>query len=224
MKKNVLSIFIVTISLVVTLLISTLIVTNSKFIYYSTIEKFDLEAGGRLTEEEIKINYSYIVDYILGKEKSEEFKLPTMEYSKDGAVHFWEVKKLFDLAKIAAVTLLLGLGFLMSIYYYNYKNWRPLKYIGLTLITMPIVSALVVSTSFSFFFEVFHKIFFNNDKWLFDPLTDPIINILPEVFFALCAAAIVLITMGIGAFIFIIYKVFLPEVERGKSTNISLAD
>lgn len=224
MKKNVLSIFIVTISLVVALLISTLIVTNSKSIYYSTIEKFELEARGGITREEVKSNYSYIVDYILSKEKSEEFKLPTMEYSKDGAVHFFEVRKLFDLAKIAAVTLLLGLVFLMSIYYYNYKNWRPLKHSGLTLIAMPIVSSLVVSTSFSFFFEVFHKIFFNNDKWLFDPLTDPIINILPEGFFALCAAAIVLLTMVIGAIIFIIYKVFLSEVERKESANISLAD
>lgn len=224
MKKNVLSIFIITISLVVALLISTLIVTNSKSIYYSTIEKFDLEARGGITQEEVKSNYSYIVDYILSKEKSEEFKLPTMEYSKDGAVHFFEVRKLFDLAKIAAVTLLLGLAFLMGVYYYNYKNWRPLKYIGLTLIAMPIVSSLVVSTSFSFFFEVFHKIFFNNDKWLFDPLTDPIINILPEGFFALCAAAIVLLTMVIGAIIFMVYKVFLSEVERKESANVSLAD
>ncbi|WP_040194377.1 TIGR01906 family membrane protein [Clostridium culturomicium] len=224
MRKNILSIFIVIGSLVLALLISTLVVTNSKYIYYSTIEKFELEDRGEVTKEEIKSNYSYIVDYILSKDKSKEFKLPTMEYSKDGAVHFFEVRKLFDLAKIVAIVLLLGVGFLVGIYYYSYKSWKPLKQIGLTLIIMPIATSLVVSTSFSFFFTVFHKIFFNNDKWLFDPLTDPIIGILPEEFFALCAAVIVLLTTIIGLIILICYKRFLSNIEGKESRNISIAN
>ena len=39
---------------------------------------------------------------------------------------------------------------------------------------------------------------FNNDDWIFDPVTDPIINMLPESFFAQCAILIVLV-MLIGA-------------------------
>ena len=36
---------------------------------------------------------------------------------------------------------------------------------------------------FDQFFIAFHGLFFNNDAWLFNPLTDPIINALPEAYF-----------------------------------------
>ena len=36
---------------------------------------------------------------------------------------------------------------------------------------------------FDRFFILFHETFFNNDDWLFNPATDPIINVLPEQFF-----------------------------------------
>ena len=34
-----------------------------------------------------------------------------------------------------------------------------------------------------------HKILFNNDDWLFDYETDPIIYLLPEEFFLTCGGA-----------------------------------
>ena len=39
------------------------------------------------------------------------------------------------------------------------------------------------SINFDASFNLFHKIFFSNNYWLFDPDLDPIINILPETFF-----------------------------------------
>ena len=39
---------------------------------------------------------------------------------------------------------------------------------------------------FDQFFIAFHGLFFNNDAWLFNPLTDPIINALPEAYFMHC--------------------------------------
>ena len=35
-------------------------------------------------------------------------------------------------------------------------------------------------------FTLMHKIFFDNNDWLFDPQTDPIITILPDTFFMHC--------------------------------------
>jgi uncharacterized membrane protein len=43
-------------------------------------------------------------------------------------------------------------------------------------------------TNFDSFFVIFHHILFNNSDWLFDPNTDPIINVLTEGFFASCFA------------------------------------
>jgi integral membrane protein (TIGR01906 family) len=39
---------------------------------------------------------------------------------------------------------------------------------------------------FDTFFIKFHELFFSNDDWLFNPATDPIINVLPEQFFMYC--------------------------------------
>ena len=43
--------------------------------------------------------------------------------------------------------------------------------------------SIMVVIDFSKTFYFFHKIFFRNDYWIFDPVTDPIINALPEEFF-----------------------------------------
>ncbi|MDO4267392.1 MAG: TIGR01906 family membrane protein [Eubacteriales bacterium] len=58
------------------------------------------------------------------------------------------------------------------------------------------VLAGIISTDFSKYFVVFHKIFFRNDLWLLDPSTDLLINIVPEPFFVDTAARIG-ITYGI---------------------------
>lgn len=47
-------------------------------------------------------------------------------------------------------------------------------------------------------FTVFHSIFFpGKDNWLFDPVTDPVILILPEAFFQNCAIAIVTVLLTV---------------------------
>ena len=54
----------------------------------------------------------------------------------------------------------------------------------------------IISTDFSKYFIVFHKIFFNNDLWVLDPRTDMLINIVPEGFFFDTAARIALVFAG----------------------------
>ena len=52
-------------------------------------------------------------------------------------------------------------------------------------------------------FTVFHTIFFpGKDNWLFDPMTDPVILILPEAFFRSCAILIL-------AAVFVVFKFIL---------------
>lgn len=45
---------------------------------------------------------------------------------------------------------------------------------------LPIVVMPFALTDFDSFFRVFHTFFFRNDNWLFDPATDPVINVLTE--------------------------------------------
>lgn len=66
----------------------------------------------------------------------------------------------------------------------------------------------IISTDFSKYFVVFHKIFFSNDLWILDPSTDMLINIVPEPFFMDTALRIG-ITFGIITVIFFGINLFL---------------
>ena len=58
--------------------------------------------------------------------------------------------------------------------------------------------ALLAALDFDGAFTVFHSIFFpGKDNWLFDPVTDPVILILPEAFFRNCAIAIVTVLLTV---------------------------
>lgn len=59
------------------------------------------------------------------------------------------------------------------------------------------VLAGIISTDFTKYFIVFHKIFFHNDLWMLDPSTDLLINIVPEPFFVDTAARIA-VTYGVA--------------------------
>ena len=220
MRKKLLSFFIVITCLLFVLLLSTLTITNLKFIYNHSIDNFQLVKRGGISKDEIIRNYSYITDYILSKNKSDKFELPTLKYSEDGAIHFYEVRQLFNLAKGASATLFITLVLLMRIYYKKFKDLKPLKFSGLTLIFMPLIVALIVSINFKFFFTIFHKIFFNNDKWLFNPITDPIINLLPEEFFALCGTLIILLTVVSGVVLLLGYITW--SARRVRESYITL--
>ena len=58
------------------------------------------------------------------------------------------------------------------------------------LIILPIVLFIIFIIDFDSAFTAFHKIFFNNDYWIFNPRLDQIINILPQEFFYHCAVLI----------------------------------
>ena len=70
--------------------------------------------------------------------------------------------------------------------------------------------AIAASINFDACFEIFHKIFFDNDLWIFDPAEDLIINVLVEELFMDIALKIGIWCMAIlaaftacGAYLFI---------------------
>ncbi|WP_346888277.1 TIGR01906 family membrane protein [Clostridium sp. UBA1056] len=205
MKKFILNASITIVGFILILLISTVITTSIKSIYTFSINKFNIEESTNLSVDEMKENYSYVIDYLLYS-NNDKFELPSLEYSEDGAFHFQEVKELFKLAKVTILILAIILIILCVVYTRFYKNYKYIKYISITSIIVPTITSIVVSINFNFFFTVFHKIFFNNDKWLFNPNVDPIINILPKELFALCAGTIVIICVFIGVILYTAYN------------------
>jgi len=214
MKKITFCSVIVFLGIILILLLSTITVTKIKPIYDFSIKAFDIENKTDLSREEIVENYSYVIDYLFDNEI--KFQLPSLPFSDDGAIHFKEVKDLFNLAKITIFIISIFLTILLLIYRKLYKDFLYGKYIGIGLITLPIILSGIVGINFNFFFNVFHKIFFNNDKWIFDSKTDPIINILPEEFFAICGVAILSICILAGIIIYVAYFINMKHEKFKK--------
>lgn len=196
MKKVFTNVLITIFAFIFLLLFSTTIVTKAKPIYYTSINKFDIIEDSGYDKKTVVENYSYIIDYLFNDET--EFHLPSMEYSEDGATHFYEVKQLYNLAEKVMVVTFILLCLLIIFYNKRFKDFKYLKYISISLVSVPLLIILIVSSNFDFFFTLFHKLLFNNNKWIFDPRFDPIITVLPEEFFSLCAFLIVLNVIVVG--------------------------
>lgn len=85
-----------------------------------------------------------------------------------------------------------------------------------TVLFFAIIAALagIISTDFTKYFIIFHKIFFNNDLWLLDPTTDLLINIVPEPFFMDTAARIAVTFGGCVAVVFILCLAVIFRQKR----------
>ena len=127
--------------------------------------------------------------------------------SAGGRQHFAEVRTLI----IGLVLLALLLNVLIWRWgrqgqLSSWSYWQALKQgqWGLALLASGIILFFDQS------FVVFHRLFFANDLWLFDPRLDPVIWILPQSYF-LGLTALILVLYVLGSWLFA--KFFAPQAS-----------
>lgn len=178
-------------ALVLTLtIISVSVVFTLAFrpLYYLDISALDISEQSGYSKEEIRENYDVLIDYNMsfGEDKLE---FPTLTMSEPGRIHFEEVRDIFNIFKymaMAGAVLSIG-GIVLCI---RRKEYRYLKLTSILAVALPAVLGLLVALNWDWAFVTFHHIAFDNDYWIFDPLTDPVITILPDTFFMHCALMI----------------------------------
>lgn len=154
-----------------------------------------------MRHETIMENYYVLLRY-LHAPWINELHMPDFPTSTSGAFHFYEVKVLFGINY--AVLFLSGI---CSIYYVKYLKKQQylwsLKQPFKVAIAVPIVLTIFLAFSFDYMFVLFHQILFNNEDWLFNPATDPIITVLTQDFFMYCFlfAFILLESMLVGGYL-----------------------
>ena len=200
--------------MLVLFIISTAVVVTLNFrpLYYFDIDFLDIPTYSGLSREAIIENYDVLIRYnsIFGP-KTLEF--PSLAMSESGRIHFEEVKAVFNFFEITAIVsgFLSALGIL---YRTKKKNPGYLLLAGILTVGIPVVLAAFIAMNWDKVFVLFHKIVFNNDYWIFDPATDPVIMILPDTFFMHCALLILgLIVLG-SAVCLIIYSI--AKRKKGK--------
>ena len=113
--------------------------------------------------------------------------MPNFSSSVDGLKHFADVKKLFHLAQ--GVFVLSFPAFFLFIKQILLKGhgWLVQKTFLWMMLAPVVIGLMGLLMGFDQFFVLFHTVLFPGDStWLFDPVKDPVIYILPEEFFLHC--------------------------------------
>ena len=153
-------------------------------------ERIDLPGLTGFSGEEIIANYNALIDYNSVFNRS-PLSFPTLEISESGRIHFEEVKAIFSAIQIALIVSAVLTAFLCVLL----LKKRRLKFLtlgGIMSLVIPAIVVIVMATlGWDRFFVIFHQIFFNNEFWVFDYRTDPIILLLPDTWFLYCLIRIV---------------------------------
>ncbi|MDR0300263.1 MAG: TIGR01906 family membrane protein [Streptococcaceae bacterium] len=126
-------------------------------------------------------NYIILILYLLNPFQT-KLKMPDFPDSASALIHFAEVKNLFLLAVILVIVL-------AYFYWKFYKEKLSALYrraIKIAMVFPIILVGIIALTGFDSFFITFHQILFRDRTWLFNPETDPIINVLTDNFFMYC--------------------------------------
>lgn len=193
--------------------VSVVLVLNLRTIYYFDIRYQQLESKTGLSEDVIRENYDTLIDYNLVMKGVKKLEFPDFPMSEHGETHFREVKRIFFaiqyLLVISGVAFLFGLAKKL-----RRRDYGSLKLISVLTVVIPVALGVLAAVSWNSFFIKFHEIFFSNDYWIFDPVTDPVIRILPDTFFFHCAVAILFFLLLGGVLTGAIYRFATRKYRR----------
>ena len=163
--------------------------------YHLHIAPLQLEAASGLSVSQIKEAYGQMMDYCLGLRSS--FAVGVLPCSEEGASHFADVRTLFLLdigvlvCSIAALLLLRFYCRHKAVELHHFRGHGPEFWGCVGLGTAFAVIGGLAALDFERAFVLFHALFFpGKDNWLFDPRLDPVIDLLPQVFFRNCGILI----------------------------------
>lgn len=154
----------------------------------------------QLTMAQMQANYDRVVEYSLFP-WVRELHLETLPMSDAGVQHFAEAKDIFQLFVQCGLIALVVAVILGSWLWHRHQSTGFLTAGAIIALAMPLMLAVPLAIDFDRAFVVFHEIAFDNELWVFDPRTDPIIDYLPEALFMRNAFAIlvVMILLSVAA-------------------------
>lgn len=166
--------------------------------YYAHIDALELDVYSGFTKDQIRTAYDEVLDYLTIPGRP--FGTGELAHSTEGAAHFADCKVLFDLnAGVLLGSALMVIVILLLRKRCRLPSLRPAAFwAGVSALTLPVVVGSLAALDFDRAFVIFHQIFFpGKDNWIFDYYADPIIRVLPQVFFMNCA-----ILIGAGLILF----------------------
>ena len=173
-----------------------ILIINCRFFYQLLLEPLHIPETSGFSREEILLNYNCLIDYCSPLCRN-ALEFPTFRSSASALAHFAEVKNIFT-----ALYLLAPAGLLTALYLFlrlpRRERPRALGAAGRLCLVLPAILLCLCALSFHDIFFDMHRVLFRNNDWLFSADTDPVITILPESFFLVCAKALLLLLIISG--------------------------
>ena len=199
-----LALFIISASVTITL--------NFRPLYYHDISSLQIEETSGFSKKVIRENYDALIDYnqffYSGKLKL------TLPMSREGKIHFEEVKRIFvGIEYLCVITLILSCFLIKR--KIRSRNIDFLRSASIITVLLPVIVGILCAVNWDAAFTLFHEIMFRNDYWIFDYTTDPVITILPESFFMHCFMMIIVIVIMISVLCYVLYKKKRNQILAG---------
>lgn len=155
-------------------------------VYPLEISFLGLEKIVYMKSSDISYNFNILMNYLTNPFAS-VLDMPNFSSSADGLKHFADVKGLFHLAQgIFLISLSAIFYFWKEVVRKGYGKLYQKVFIWMAL-APAMIAVMGMLIGFDSFFVLFHHLLFPGDStWLFDPLKDPVIYILPQEFFLHC--------------------------------------
>ena len=207
-KTKAINLGVACLAMIVIICISVTITVLARPLYYFDIEYLEIPWRSGISAEACRLNYDTLIDYnLLGGD--EELVFPTLKMSETGRIHFEEVKEIFiNMQLVSIVGIIALIGFALYIKKKGPQNsillW--MRYTFPVTMIVALAVGLAMAIDWQWAFTTMHEIFFDNDYWIFNAYTDPVIKILPEEFFFHCGILIVILTMAQIAILRVVYR------------------
>lgn len=167
------------------LISGTVIVTiNASWLYWLNAIGQRLAATVNLSLGQLMTNYYQLLAY-LNFPWVPRLVMNDFTDSAGALRHFADVKSLFMLTDVVFIVTSVIVYFFYRQLKRRQQLWRFVLPMQTALWVPPLVT-VIMAINFDQFFVWFHELLFSNSDWLFDPLLDRIIIVLPESFFAQC--------------------------------------
>lgn len=160
-------------------------------------------------------NYKRVINYVQNP-FNKELVLNSLSMSTFGKIHFFEVKQIFICLHIISIIFIITMILRIITNRNSGFSKRIIKRFNnsVNIIALIFISiSIMITIDFSKTFYFFHKIFFRNNYWIFDPVTDPIINALPEELFMI---ELIIILALLIIFTLIIKVLYFKSVSKTK--------
>lgn len=197
MKYKVFNIAAALIAAVCVICISVTAVVLARPLYYWDTDNLQIPETSGYSKEICIENYDALIDYnLIGG--SEKLVFPSFSMSEQGEIHFAEVKEIFitmQVISIAGIILFAGFMLYRKLHRVPREGTLWMRFTGIVLLSAVVLIGLAMAIDWQWSFEFMHKVFFDNNYWLFDLKYDPVITILPDRFFLHCGILIVLISV-----------------------------